>query len=670
MEFKEFKDAVQRQFDRLQGYGDIFRVAVDRDLMWETYLGGFREGDDPIFRERSEHDCSACRGFIKHGGSMVAIHDGKLVSLWDLEIGGKYQPVADAMAELIKAQVIENVFMHGEVSIGVDKNFEKTEDSVTTWEHFYLLMPESMRCASVVLGSTAAHHKSTFDVMLRSLREITIDALETVLDLVGQKSLYRGEEHLKTLQEFLKLKKEFIEAEDEELFCWPKVLRTPQPIARVRNTSIGTLLVDLSEGKELEASVSAFEKIVAPENYQRPTALVTKKMIADAKETVENLGLTAALARRFAELRDVSITDTIFADRTAREKMLDVFAEVAADTPDKVPNLDKIEEITIDTFIDSVLPKANTVELMVENRHTPNFVSLIAPVDPDAKMLFKWANPFSWSYTGDVADSSIKDRVKTAGGSVTGELRVSLGWFNRDDLDVHMDEPTGAHIFYGHRFSKLTGGTLDVDMNAGGVVNPVDPVENITYANRNKMKEGLYRVAVHQYARRVGKDVGFEVEIEFDGEIHRFSYPKMVRQGSTIKVADVRYRDGKFSIEKAHLESSQTPRTVWGLKTQTFHKVDTVTLSPNHWNGHPVGNRHYMFFLNGCQNDEPARGFFNEFLTPELSKHRKVLEIVGSKVKVGKSENQLSGLGFSSTKRDTAVFRVRGSFNRDLKVRF
>ena len=74
--------------------------------------------------------------------------------------------------------------------------------------------------------------------------------------------------------------------------------------------------------------------------------------------------------------------------------------------------------------------------------------------------------------------------------------------------------------------------------------------------------------------------------------------------------------------------------------------------------------------IDGCRNDGTARGFFNEFLKAELDKHRKVLEMVGSKVKVEGSDQQLSGLGFSSTMRNSLVCRVKGSFTRTIKIVF
>lgn len=122
------------------------------------------------------------------------------------------------------------------------------------------------------------------------------------------------------------------------------------------------------------------------------------------------------------------------------------------------------------------------------------------------------------------------------------------------------------------------------------------------------------------------------------------------------------------------LPSSVTSRVVWSVPTQAFHRVSALLLSPNHWtdNSHPIGNKHYFFMLHGCHNDGSARGFYNEFLKEELNPHRKVFEVLGSKTKPDTTNvpDQLSGLGFSSTRRDTLVCRIKGTFTRIVRVVF
>jgi len=669
-DFLSFKLAVSKQFDLMKQHS-LFRMAVTKEALWDTYLGSFPEGTNPIFKERREHDCQCCRSFIRAVGGLVAIIDGKIVSIWDVKTEGEYQVVADALSALVKSAPIENIFLHTETQAGIDKNFQDTGEGIKTWNHFYIKLPTANICKGVDIGTRLGESHSAKDVFARALAELTLDSVDTVLELIAQNSLYRGEEHKFVVDSFRKLKVAYGELTTDsqrDIFCWSSA--APGSVKHIRNSAIGTLLVDLSEGMDLDVAVKVFEFKVAGPNYKRPTALVTKAMVEKAQKAIEELGLTSALERRYATLQDITVNNILFADRDAKKVIQGgVFAEISSGIAEKPQSFDKVEEIPVDVFLSSVMPAAKSVEVMLENRHEANLVSLIAPVDPEAKNMFKWPNKFSWSYTGEMADS-IKERVKKAGGKIEGDLCCRLAWDYTDDLDFHMLEPKGGtHIYFGNRRSKsFCGGILDVDANGGDGIMP-NPVENIYYADKRTMKEGSYVLNVNNYSRR-SSGVGFEVEIEFDGKILNFVYDKVLKTGDTVRVAEIRYskKDG-FSIVNS-LPSSQTVKNMWGLSTQSFHKVSALMMSPNYWDDKTVGNKHLFFMLDGCLNDGRARGFFNEFLAEELTPHRKVLEVVGSKMKTEKSQNQLSGIGFSSTQRNHVLCKVEGKFTRVVKVVF
>jgi hypothetical protein len=672
MDFKVFKQAVAKQFELLSRH-ELFRVDVEKDLLWSTYIESFPAGTNPIFRERREYDCSCCRQYIRAIGDVVAIIDGRIVSLWDVVMEeSAYQTVTDALARIVKTRPIANVFLHTEPVAGTDRNFEQLTDRVVTYNHFFANLPAKCIVQGIDIGPKLSERHAQHDVLLRSLKELTLDSVETVLDLIRQGSLYRGSEHHTTLTLFQRLQQEFGQLTDDgarDVFVWSRLKDLPGSVTKIRNTSIGTLLVDLSEGLDLEAAVRKFEMVVAPTNYKRPTALVTPKMIAAAKQTLEELGLVSALERRYARLTDINVNNILFADRSARKSLTgDVFDTLATRALSS-RSFERVEEVPIETFISEILPRAESVEIMVENRHIQNLVSLVAPADPTANRLFKWDNGFSWSYTGDVADS-IKERVKQAGGTVTGDLCCRLAWSNFDDLDFHMREPTDYEIYFGNkRTLSACGGMLDVDMNAGSGHTRA-PVENIFYTDRSRMKEGLYQLFVRQYRQRETIDIGFEVELDYLGAIHQFAYEKAVRQDTDVLVAKLNYsRKNGIEIMES-LPSTQISQTAWGLKTQQFQRVNVVMLSPNYWSEHPIGNKHYFFMLDGCANDGQARGFYNEFLKEELNAHRKVIEMVGAKMRTEESTEQLSGLGFSSTQRNEVLAKISGSFTRTVKIVF
>jgi len=668
MNFIDFKLAVQKQFDKMVKY-PLFRTSADKYKTYELYLESFPEGTNPKYRERTEHDCSCCKQFIRTAGAVVAVVDNKLVSIWDINVGGYYQVVADALSKFVKKHAIENAFLHYEPTLGTDFNHQQLENGeVIKWSHFYYKLPSQFVLRKDRIDTVLGDRRANRDVFKRSLEEISLEACDIVLDLIDQKSLYRGEEHKGVVESLRKYKVEYdkLPGTRKDNYVWLTSFNIGQ-FAKMRNTVIGTLLVDISEGVELDVAVKSYETKVAPANYKRPTALITKKMIDGAQKKVDELGLEPSLARRHAVKEDITINNVLFADRDIK-KAMNPFDDLAETVKVKADTFKKVEEVDVATFVKDILPKVNSMEVLVENKHSGNFMSLIAPVHKDAKLLFKWNNNFSWAYNGELADS-IKERVKNAGGNVEGVLRCSLSWFNYDDLDLHCVEPGGNEIAFFSKRSHVSDGHLDVDMNAGGGTTR-QAVENIIWTNKSKMKEGTYKLFINNYRKRESIDVGFEAEIECNGELYTFAYDKALRDGENVQVAKFKFSrtNGIEYIES--LPSTTASREIWGIATNNFQKVSMVMLSPNYWDEQGVGNKHWFFILDKCKNDLPARGFFNEFLNGELTEHRKVLEVLGSKMKVPVVDEQLSGLGFSSTQRNELVCKVSGSFSRTIKIKF
>jgi hypothetical protein len=707
MDFKVFKEAVAKQFDKLQMHSmyrvdvvhpeglsdkEISELPTIKDLMWDTYLSSFPEGTNELFRVRTEHDCSCCKRFIRAVGNVVGIRNGQVVSVWDVSLPSEpgYQAVADALSKLVKSYPIKNTFLHFENKAGEDKNFEdlideKGGNSRIQWNHFFGNIKSQFVADKASIPTKLASPREQHDMLIQALKEFDDSSVETVLELISQNSLYRGEEKKWVVKEFQAVKKttKGMDAETLNLYVWDKVAsgQIPQQVARIRGDVIGTLIGDLSEGFDLEDAVRSFEVKMAGPNYRRPKALVTQKDIERAKVKLEELGLTSALDRRYAKLTDIDINDQLFVNREARAVMTgSVFDDLAANAPVKFKTFDKVQEIAVDRFINDVLPKIQSMEILFEDRLKPRLVSLVAPVDATAGNLFKWDNRISWSYVGEVADG-IKERVKNAGGNVAGDLCCRLAWSNYDDLDLHMIEPGGHEISFWQKGPSLKGGRLDVDMNAGSGKTR-EPVENIFYADRRTMTEGVYTLVVHQYNQRETKDVGFDVEIDFMGEVRSFHYPQALGTGHKVTVAKMKYtKEGGIEFLEG-LEGSATSKEMWGLQTQQFQNVNVLTLSPNFWDGQKtladamatdrsgVGNKHYFFMLSGCINADTARPFYNEFLKPELDQHRKVFEMVGAKLRLDDAAEQMSGLGFSSTVKNHVIARVRGEFSRDLKITF
>lgn len=688
--FKDFVKAIQKNLQQMsKDSSRLFTVNVDTEELYNLYLDSFPAGTNEIYRERREYDCSCCRHFIRDVGNVVSIKNGELHTIWGINpvSDDKYNVVAAALDAYVKQKAVLGVFLKKEKRIGTPENREMLPTGkINKYEHFFVDLPE-ICIFKEYYGHTLEGDLSQFrdirNVFKRSLDEISKEAIDTVLELIAQNSLYKGAEWKKQLTEFKNYQKEYGKLTDEqkELWIWEKSIAAGAVIGKIRNHSIGTLLVNISEGMDLDIAVRKYEQIVAPVNYKRPKAIFTKKMLEDAKKTITELGYMDSLQRRFATLDDITVNNILFSNKDAAKRItgaMDLFDEMEQDVAIDPKRFSKVEEISAEDFIKNVLPVAKELEVYLENKHIQNMVSLIAPEVADAKTMFKWNNGMSWAYTGNITDSDIKENVKAAGGSVTGIVRFSIQWNDgngkdNSDLDAHCLEPQGGdHIYFSHKISRYTGGELDIDItdpiyqckSNGGVA-----VENITYPSKERMKPGTYKFYVNQYSFRNSQ--GFKAEIEVNGEIHSYEYNTPVR--GNVDVAEVILdQSGNFKVvDKLPGNCATISKDVWGIKTLQFTPVSVVCYSPNYWDEQKgIGHQHLFFMLKDCINSEEPNGYYNEFLKPELEQHRRVFEALGAKAHVKDVDDQLSGVGFSLTKRNDLIIKVKGATERVLKVKF
>lgn len=688
--FKDFVKAIQKNLQQMsKDSSRLFTVNVDTEELYNLYLDSFPAGTNEIYRERREYDCSCCRHFIRDVGNVVSIKNGELHTIWGINpvSDDKYNVVAAALDAYVKQKAVSGVFFKKEKRIGTPENREMLPTGkINKYEHFFVDLPE-ICIFKEYYGHTLEGDLSQFrdvrNVFKRSLDEISKEAVDTVLELIAQNSLYKGAEWKKQLTEFKNYQKEYGKLTDKqkELWIWEKSISAGAVIGKIRNHSIGTLLVNISEGMDLDLAVRKYEQIVAPVNYKRPKAIFTKKMLEDAKKTITELGYMDSLQRRFATLDDITVNNILFSNKDAAKRItgaMDLFDEMEQDVAIDPKRFSKVEEISAEDFIKNVLPVAKELEVYLENKHIQNMVSLIAPEVADAKTMFKWNNGMSWAYTGNITDSDIKENVKAAGGSVTGIVRFSIQWNDgngkdNSDLDAHCLEPQGGdHIYFSHKISRYTGGELDIDItdpiyqckSNGGVA-----VENITYPSKERMKPGTYKFYVNQYSFRNSQ--GFKAEVEVNGEIHSYEYNTPVR--GNVDVAEVILdQSGNFKVvDKLPGNCATISKDVWGIKTLQFTPVSVVCYSPNYWDEQKgIGHQHLFFMLKDCINPEEPNGYYNEFLKPELEQHRKVFEALGAKAYVKDVDDQLSGVGFSLTKRNDLIIKVKGATERVVKVKF
>lgn len=696
---------LQEQFAKMCATGKLFRSKVTGDQVWEAYMRGF--GEDPIFRdpESSVHNCNQCKHFFHRYGNIVAIaEDNSIMTMYDGETTDEYRESFRLMSEMLRNAPIEDVFVEtfdylykavyarctkndSMFALNLDhtvKRYTKEEaekfgvvkpNEIRTFYHFCVKVPkEFIHFGHETVESIQGRLREDKKVFKRALDEIPKDTLQLVIDLIDQGSLLNGDTHKYKVVEFLNLSRQYntLSAAEKDNWCWVQSYK--YNLARFRNELIGTLCVELSEGKELNAACLDWNKRVDPANYMKATAPITQQMIDNAKAFIAENGYEESFTRRCATMEDIRVCDILHANvGDGKIKPVSILDGIKpTSTRHKRSEFDGVEVVSIDKFMKDILPGCTSVEVFLQTSHENNFVTLTTPVSKNSKPIFKWGNNFGWTYNGNLAGKSeIKEAVKAAGGFVNAPFRFSIMW-NEDgrsicDLDAHAKEPNGTEIYFGSykgRKTPVCGGMLDVDM-----IRPVGVgVENIFWNEPERIMDGAYRFFIVNYDQRHNN--GAKAEIAFGDEV--FTYVVDHEFLRAVDIATVHIKGGMIDHvdqSKYLVDSNATSKEIYGLETNQFHKVNLVCLSPNHWDG-AFGNKHYFFMLEGAKAPEAIRGFHNEFLIPELLEHRKVMEVLGATLKVESTDKQLSGLGFNATVRDEVVLRLQGSHKRVIKVQF
>ena len=244
-------------------------------------------------------------------------------------------------------------------------------------------------------------------------------------------------------------------------------------------------------------------------------------------------------------------------------------------------------------------------------------------------------------------------RVKNAGGNVDGDVRISLSWDNKDDLDLSLYKVGSRYkIYFGNR--NEFGGTLDVDANAWSIMS--EPVENIFWHNMHDLKDGKYVVIINNYQKRTNESQGFKLQFATTEEIVTFTHP----QNDVKHKEFLTFEKSNGSVKLINIDKDLVSQGK-SISSDKFIEIKHVLMSPNTWEKE-IGNKHFILLTEDIEVNEPVRGFFNEQLNSQLTPHRKVTEILGSKLKIQpvdfESNDVAKGYGFSETMDVNLILRL------------
>ena len=679
---KDYTDFLKRVNDRFVsnidgGKAPLFKT--DASDLWEIYLSGF---DTP--EERQHHNCNACKSFINHYGNLVTIdeHGNTKTAIWDAaDAPPLYKKSLKAMAKAVNAAKVTSVFLSSEKNLGI---FESNG-----WAHLSVVLPALAlyRGRTKTAGQAMAAKREDYGILQRSIADYSLSTATKALDLLKSGTMYRPEIAMPVATFFFNLKTTLEglpstgkSKTKRDNIVWLAVAKSSEALTHVRSSIIGTVLDDVELGEDSATIAANWRSKTNSTVYQRAQVAPSQGQINQAEKLVEKLGVEPSLHRRYATLDELQKLWVGKEFKTVAHKSQGgVFGNIKPKgvvVPEGNLSIAGTTQITWDKFQRTVLADAAKMEMFVDKSLSNRFAALVTAQIPDSPPILQWdkegdRNPFSWYYAAGI-DAEAQRRVEKAGGQYKdNDLRVTLIWEDRHDLDLHVQQPNRETIFFGHKRSS-TGGYLDVDMNIGGET--TEPVENVRWTRGAPV--GAYKVGVARYNSGSRRDSAthspFTLEIATRGQVFRVTGVNTRCTGSSSE-SFVQFDFDGTTINNLRLLGYAQMQSVdmtadWNLVNSEFVPVTAVVASPNTWGGKTTQHgRHIFFTLEGCKDttEGAGRGFFSEMLNAELKPIRATLEAFTAGATIAGSENaNACGVGMSDQSPWNLNIRVTSNTGR------
>lgn len=390
--FRDTANALHASFhEKMAKYGpNLFRVGHVKHLS-SGYLEAFTSE-----AERKEHDCTACREFMRQWGNLVFITpEGEVVpAYWDGELAdAEYQDAVGYLEDRLLGAQITGVAYSESKCLGVTETNGFPHFGIIL-EQGNVVMPKGSLTTAMAMESVKGED---FKNLKRALNEFDMVYLEQVMHLLKTEKLNRHQEFTPTIQ-FLIDAKNAIAAVGRSgtrrtNVLWRIVASANSALCSPRSTALGKLLDDLISGERVEDAVADFNERTAADKYMRPTAAPTAGNVGRAEVLISQLNLQLSLERRWAGMSEIQ---TLWKPQQgeAQSKPKDgVFGHLVTKDekrakPKELPTV-KGGEITWAKFARTVLPDALKMEVYIgSSRHALG--AMVTAVNKDAPPLVRW----------------------------------------------------------------------------------------------------------------------------------------------------------------------------------------------------------------------------------------------------------------------------------------
>ncbi len=380
---------------------------TDVEGLFDIYLAGI-----PV-ESRKHYDCNCCRRFVDRFGGIVTISNDGYHNplLWYWADGPKFfESSMLNMYDAVKSAKVNGIFLADEYTLGTPSNVAGPGSKYegVRWSHLYGENNNPVVGKLLNADQIMAEKKEDYGVLCRSLAEFPVEAVVQALRVLEADVVDRSEKALGYTKWLLELYRriENLRGPRRSNILWLATATAPPGWCHVKNNVISTLLADVVAGLPFESIKRRWNEKMHPLQYQRPTS-IKEGNLKQANETIEKLGATGSLQRRFARTSD--ILSTIWTPKaemqdTIKEKKGGAFDHLIASKKGvkevELPSM----KVSWEKFQRDILPIVTSMDVYIPYDNGA-FFALVTAANPEAPPILQWdgldgfpRNPVSWYF--------------------------------------------------------------------------------------------------------------------------------------------------------------------------------------------------------------------------------------------------------------------------------
>lgn len=273
--FKSFAEQVSSRAVELmlnQSLVPVTRGDISGLDAWEIYLESIPAEHNPIFRERRYYDSNYDRSFIRRFGHVLWIdEDGNISTIWEVDGNSYLHEVAQTLdLKLRSGSPRVYSYLIAPVLFGSRPNYD--DDGIL---HHHFVAVTQGNIAKLEGASTMARIDSKASALLSRVTLEYTEALRTVLELIRDEQIYRGEQYERMIVDWLEFASgDRVSIQRRSVWQCSK----SSGLDGISDSAISTLIQDLVDGMQIEDAVCRFEATLQAQEVERPRDALDQKM--------------------------------------------------------------------------------------------------------------------------------------------------------------------------------------------------------------------------------------------------------------------------------------------------------------------------------------------------------------------------------------------------------